>query len=454
MESKKFHVNLAVLATGMMSFSGVLIETAMNVTFPTLIDQFSISTSQVQWVTTIYLLMISIVVPLSSYLIKNYSKRQLFMAASLFFISGVIVDAFAFSFSMLLVGRLLQGVATGISLPLMFNIILTKVPLAKRGMMIGIGNLTTSIAPAMGPTYGGILTTQFDWTYIYKLLIPVLIVSTLVGLYAIPKEEQKKADTINAQAALYLSIMFTGLLFFFSYMDTFFGLGALLVGLVSAFLFYKANQKKTLLNLDVFSNKMFTVYLTSFIVYQILLLGISFVLPNFVQIVSDIPASKAGMMMFPGALVGALFAPVSGKMLDSFGYKKPIGIGIATAIIGWFGFILVIPTSNVFLIILCHVIFMIGVGLSYSNVMTVGLSSIDNSLQDDGNAIFSTLQQFMGAISTSFVAIIMDFFQRSSSDYQTGTKTGANVALISLFVLLVLSGITVFKTFSKKVKNI
>ena len=55
MEQKKFHVNLAVLATGMMSFAGVLIETAMNVTFPTLIKEFGITTSQVQWVTTIYL---------------------------------------------------------------------------------------------------------------------------------------------------------------------------------------------------------------------------------------------------------------------------------------------------------------------------------------------------------------------------------------------------------------
>ena len=336
MEQKKFHVNLAVLATGMMSFAGVLIETAMNVTFPTLIKEFGITTSQVQWVTTIYLLMISIVVPLSSYLIKNYSKRQLFLASSLFFVAGVVIDAFAFSFSMLLIGRLLQGVATGIALPLMFNIILTKVPLEKRGMMIGIGNLTTSIAPAMGPTYGGILTTQLDWKYIYILLLPILAISTLIGLYAIPKEEQSKTDSINMKAAIYLSVMFTGLLFFFSYLQSVFGFISLAIGIVAAILFYKANQEKTLLNLNVFSNKMFSIYLASFLVYQVLLLGVSFVLPNYIQIVSEVPASRAGVMMFPGALVGALFAPLSGQMLDKLGFKKPIGIGILTAIVGGF----------------------------------------------------------------------------------------------------------------------
>ncbi|MDT2829544.1 MFS transporter [Vagococcus carniphilus] len=450
METKKFHVNLAVLATGMMAFAGVLIETAMNVTFPTLIEQFGITTSQVQWVTTIYLLMISIVVPLSSYLMKNYSKRQLFIASSLFFVAGVLVDAFAFSFTVLLVGRLLQGVATGIALPLMFNIILTKVPIKKRGMMIGIGNLTTSIAPAMGPTYGGILTTTYDWTYIYKLLIPVLIVSTVIGLYAIPKEEQQKTDTINMKAALYLSVMFTGLLFFFSHLESPIGWISLAIGLVGGFLFYGSNKQKELLNLSVFSNKMFTVYLISFLVYQILLLGVSFVLPNFIQIVSDVPASRAGVMMFPGALTGALFAPISGKILDKLGFKKPIGIGILFAVAGWMSLIFVIQTGNMTLITMSHVIFMIGVGLSYSNVMTVGLSAIDKSLQDDGNAVFSTLQQFMGAVSTSFVAIIVGLFQKSSSDYQQGTSTGSKVALICLFILLVISGLSVFKTFTKK----
>ena len=74
----------AVLATGIMSF-GVLIETAMNVTFPTLTKEFGVSTGTVQWVTTIYLLVISIMVPLSNYLLKTYSLRRLFIVANLFF---------------------------------------------------------------------------------------------------------------------------------------------------------------------------------------------------------------------------------------------------------------------------------------------------------------------------------------------------------------------------------
>ena len=139
MKEKKIHLLLAVLATGIMSFAGVLIETAMNVTFPTLITQFGISTGMVQWVTTIYLLVISIMVPFSNYLLKNFSIRKLFIVANLFFIAGLVIDLWSPSYSILLLGRLLQGISTGIALPLMFHIILNFTPMHKRGTMMGVG---------------------------------------------------------------------------------------------------------------------------------------------------------------------------------------------------------------------------------------------------------------------------------------------------------------------------
>ena len=170
----------AVIATGMMSFAGVLIETAMNVTFPTLIRQFDLTTAQVQWVTTIYLLMISIIVPLSTYLNRNFSLKKLFLTSNLLFLAGIMIDFFSPTFMVLLFGRLLQGAATGIALPLMFHIILTFAPLNRRGAMMGVGTLTTAIAPAIGPTYGGIMTSHFTWNHIFLFLVPVLILSFLL----------------------------------------------------------------------------------------------------------------------------------------------------------------------------------------------------------------------------------------------------------------------------------
>lgn len=133
----------AIVATGWMSFCGVIVETAMNVTFPILMREFNVTTNMVQWMTSIYLLVVAIIVPLSAVLKSSYRTKTLFTVANLFFFSGLLVDAFALNFVLLLFDRAVQGIGTGIALPLMFNIIMEQVPQSKIGFMMGMGNLIT-----------------------------------------------------------------------------------------------------------------------------------------------------------------------------------------------------------------------------------------------------------------------------------------------------------------------
>ena len=436
---KKIHLLLAVLATGMMSFAGVLIETAMNVTFPTLISEFGITTGQVQWVTTIYLLIIAIIVPFSTYLLKNFQIRTLFLASNLLFIAGLLIDFWSPSFLVLLAGRLLQGISTGIALPLMFHIILTYTPIEKRGAMIGIGNLTTSIAPAIGPTYGGVLTSALSWHYIFLFLVPVLLLSLILGLYAIPAIAIKKGGKLDLFSMAGIILMFTGFLLFLNQLGSLFSIIPLIVGFLGLALFYHraTTVKEPLIRLTVLKNKGFRLFLLGFLVCQFLLLGISFVLPNFVQIVMGKDAFVAGLVMLPGAAVGAVLAPISGRVLDNYGAKKPILFGLTLVTIGWLALTLLLRTPILLGFVAAHVFYMIGIGFSYSNMMTTGMSQIETEMFADGNAIFNTLQQFSGAVATAIVATIINLAQKSQSDYQAGTILGSQLSLIFLFVLVV-----------------
>lgn len=436
---KKPHLVLAVLATGVMSFAGVLIETAMNVTFPTLIHQFKITTGEVQWVTTIYLLVISVMVPFTTYLLKNFSIRQLFLAANLVFILGLLIDFWSPSYLILLTGRLLQGVSTGIALPLMFHIILTYSPMEKRGGMIGIGNLTTSIAPAIGPTYGGILTSSLSWNYIFLFLIPILLIALFLGLYAIPAQTVEKSSTLDLPSLLGIAGMFSGLLLFLDQLGQWISLVPLTVGLLGGVLFvYRSTHApEPLVRLKVLKNPGYRLFLFGFLVCQFLLLGISFVLPNFVQIVLGKDAFIAGLMMLPGAAVGAILAPLSGRLLDNIGPRKPIILGLTLAAIGWGGLTLLLGSPLLWGFVAGHVFYMIGIGLSYSNMMTTGLSNIATSDHADGNALFNTLQQFSGAAATAIVAAIINWAQKNSTDYQAGTVLGSQISLLLLLILVV-----------------
>ncbi len=124
------------------------------------------TTATVQWITTGYLLMLALVIPASSYLKRRFAMKALFLTAALLFLLGTVLAAAAPSFSWLLGGRLIQGVGTGLALPLMFNIVLEQAPLDKMGLMIGVASLITAVAPAVGPFAGGAIVEAFGWRMI------------------------------------------------------------------------------------------------------------------------------------------------------------------------------------------------------------------------------------------------------------------------------------------------
>lgn len=152
---------------------------------------------------------------------------------------GLAIDVYSPSFSILLLGRLFQGASTGIALPLMFHIILNFTPLEKRGTMMGVGTLTTSIAPAIGPTYGGILTSSLSWHAIFLFLIPVLLLSLFMGLSAIPEIPVKKTTTLDLVSLIGIALLFSGLLMFLSKIGTLFGWLSLLAAVIGFVIFYK-----------------------------------------------------------------------------------------------------------------------------------------------------------------------------------------------------------------------
>jgi MFS family permease len=197
------HVIASIIAVGLLSFCGILIETAMNIAFPTLMKEFHIPTNVVQYLTSLNLLVISIVVPLSAYFKRSFKIKNLFLAANMLLLLGLIIGAGAPIFPVLLLGRIIQGIAAGIALPLMFNIIMEQVPSQKLGLMMGIGQMILGVAPALGPTFGGIINDTLGWRWIFFLLIPIVLVSLVLGLSSIRQQSEIQREPLD-WASLFL----------------------------------------------------------------------------------------------------------------------------------------------------------------------------------------------------------------------------------------------------------
>ena len=156
----------AVLMIG--SFIGLFGETALNMALTDIMADFSIKAGTAQWLTTGYLLVLAILVPLSSFFARSFTTRQLIVSALSFSIVGSLLAALSVAFPVLLIGRMIQAVGTGIFLPLMFSVVLIIFPIEKRGAVMGIVGLVLTAGPALGPTIAGLIISSSNWHYIFS----------------------------------------------------------------------------------------------------------------------------------------------------------------------------------------------------------------------------------------------------------------------------------------------
>ena len=435
----------AIFATGILSFCGVAGETAMNITFPVLMKAFSVNTSTVQWVTTIYLLVVACVVPLSAYLKRSFKMKTIFLVANLLSILGVLIDFIAPSFGFVVLGRLVQGMGVGFALPLMFNIILEQVPSRKIGLMMGVGTLITAVAPAIGPIVGGLLTAHFGWRSIFLVQFPILLASLIAGIRSIEQKSEVQRESLDILSLLATIFLFLGLILglhgvvdhaFFSFSV----LGWLLIGILGlvVLIWRSTTLDNPIINLSILKNRKLTGHIIAFFSFQLGSLAMSFLLPNYVQLVNHSNTTSAALMLLPGAIIGAGFAPFSGIILDKMGARKPILIGAILIVLAQLLFSLFGLSLSNTLILVFYMIFMTGLGVSFGNVMTNGQKQLSLDQRADANAIFNTLQQFAGAVGTTLASLIVAMSQANHKiDFAQATAQGSRNGFMVLFALAI-----------------
>ena len=221
-----------------------------------------------------------------------------------------------------------------------------------------------------------------------------------------------------------------------------------IIGIINLYYFTKRQLqiKNSLIRIEIFNHRGFTFHTLAIMFLQMTTLGYGLLLPTFVQIVLKQPATDAGVVLLPGAIVGAVFAPIGGLILDRLGAKKPIILGLCS-FIATFCFLFFFENLTYQSCILFYFIYSLGIGLIVGNTMTSAMSHLPKNLQADGNAALQTLMQLSGGIGTSITATILAFVQQGTNLYD-GTNRGALLVLIFLMFninIVILSRYFAFK---------
>ncbi|WP_429970371.1 MFS transporter [Fructilactobacillus sp. Tb1] len=449
-----FKNKLAILATALLSFCGVLLETSMNVTFPELSKLFSVSLGTVQWITTGYLLVVTITMSMTAYLLKKYPIKTLFLAAAIFFIIGDLLSVMAPNFTILLLGRLIQAGATGISMPMMYHVIFTTVPRHKIGTYVGICSMVISMAPALGPTYGGALSYLLNWRYIFIIVLPIAFITVYLGYKTIDLQPQGVTKHFDFSALALMAITFFAFVWAANQIGikgatTISWLAPIIIGIITliSFLYVNSHGNSELISFAPMQIK--AVYLDAFTYMALMFvnIGISFVIPIYAEIVYGASPLTAGLILLPGSIVGGITSPISGIIYDRFGAFKPILTGVCVIVMAMLLFNVTESVTTSLTLTLLFTLLRFGINMTFSNTISNAQANAPISQTADISSIFNMLQQYAGSLGTTILASVIAFHQNqatSHAEFIAKTRLGGNIDYLTLLILAIIIALVTF----------
>lgn len=445
------HVYAAIFSMALLTFIGILNETAMNVTYPELVKYFGVSLDIVQWITTGYLLMVTIVMGTTAYLLRQFPAQKLALVAVGLFVIGDVMGACAVNFPLLLVARLIQAMATGLSTPILFHLIFTKIPVNRKGIMTGFAGMVISFAPAIGPTYGGIVSEAMSWRMIFWLLLPLVFISLVVGQLTINTQPIGNTKSFSYLSLCLLAVALISTVYSVSLIGGG-GLSArfwisLCLGIIFFALFIYSNNSGSsrLLNFAIFRVVSLRLSTITYFNLQFINIGISLVIPVYMQYVLHSSAMVAGLVLLPGSAVGAIIAPLGGRWADQQGYAKPVITGSILLVLGTSCFILFQARLTALTVATFFLILRIGFNLAFSCTISNASMLVRQENSSDVNSVFNMVQQFAGSMGTGLLASLVAYSQNygnGSLAYRTmiGGKIDyvitAGLALVTLITVI------------------
>lgn len=454
-----------VIALIIGAFVSFLNETLLGNAMPVLMQDLNVTYAQIQWLTTAYLLVIGVLVPITAVLQQWWTSRQMFLVAMITFLVGTIIAAASPNFALLLIGRIVQALGTGLVMPLMMNTILIIFPPEKRGGAMGLMGLVIMFAPAIGPTLSGVIVDHMNWRWLFIMVIPLAIISIICGAIYMRNVTVVTKPKIDFLSIILSTIGFGGIVYGFSVSgESEVGwnnpivYGSLIAGSISLLLFVirQLTVKNPILNMRAFRFPMFSLMIVLMFIVMMSMFSTMVLLPLFLQTVLLVTAFKSGLIMLPASILNGVMAPITGRLFDRFGPRIIIVPGIAIIVLAIWLFTGIDAMTSTGQIIFYHVLLMIGVSLAMMPTQTHGLNQLTPDLYPHGTAIFSTLSQVAGAIGTSlFISRMSNKVEENvskladptdplqllpaqidgyQSAFQLGLVFGALALILSLFI--------------------
>lgn len=430
----------AILVTFMIgAFFAILNETLLNIALTELMSVFSVDAPTVQWLATGFMLVMGVLMPISALLIQWFTTRQMFIGVMSIFLLGTIIAASALNFPMLLTGRMIQAVGTGLLIPVIFNALLLLYRPEVRGKIMGTFGLVIMFAPAIGPTLSGVIVDLLGWRWLFITVIPFAVFSILFAIKYLENVGEVTRPSVDILSIILSSIGIGGIVYGFSSAGEE-GAGftsvriitILAVSIISIIVFTLRQLKldQPLLDVRVFKYKSYARGIIIFVIVIMAMFASEIVMPMYLQGPLGYSAKLAGLLLLPGALLNGLMSPVMGSLFDKYGPRKLIIPGTLTLLGVMIFFSNINPSVPIWSFILAYMLLMLAISAIMMPAQTNALNELPKNLYPHGTAIANTLQPIGGALGVSIFVSIMTQGEASYLEGKTNvTEEVANQAM-------------------------
>ncbi|MCH6264325.1 DHA2 family efflux MFS transporter permease subunit [Neobacillus citreus] len=415
------------------AFVAILNQTLLNVAIPHIMNDLGISASTVQWLSTGYMLTNGIIIPITAFLTARLGTRKLFIFAVISFTLGSVICSISPTFSLLMLGRIVQAAGAGIIMPLLMTVFLTIYPPNQRGAAMGLMGVAMLFAPAIGPTLSGWLIGHYDWRVLFDIVIPFGILSIIlasVWMVDVTEVTKPKFDT----PGFILSTLGLGFLLYgfseagnngWESMQVVVSLSIGAIGLI-AFIWRELTTDQPMLELRVFKYDIFALTTIIGMIINMAMFAAMILLPIYLQNIRGFTALDSGLMMLPGAIVMAVMMPISGKLFDKMGARWLAVFGLIITVVTTWQFTKLTMSTSFGYIMLLYVMRMFGMSFLAMTVQTEGMNQLPLRLAGHGTSASNTARTVAGSLGTAFLVTVMTTRSEFHSANFANVVTSAN----------------------------
>lgn len=331
-----------------MTFMSTLDSSIVNVALPAMQRELGVGAADIQWVSSVYLLVCCVTVLVFGRLGDLFGKVRFFQIGVALFTAGSMLCGLATSLPVLIVARVVQALGAASATANNMGIVTEAFPSSQRGRALGITSTFVSLGLMCGPTIGGMLVAAYPWESIFLINVPVGIVAFLVGLRTLPRDTRRSSDDRGAAPHFDIagSVLLAPAIFFvfFSLTNLASEMTPLLLGMLAtgialliAFIAVECRVSAPLVRLDLFGNASFSANLAAMLLCFLAVGATEYLLPFFLQDACGYASNVAGFILTAIPLGMAIMGPLGGALSDRIGSFWPCLVGLVVYAVGiWF----------------------------------------------------------------------------------------------------------------------